>query len=64
MIINKKSATIGFSWYFLGILKLITSVATITMWKSYTTIGVIGIIALLGFSYEHIKEYKRLSKGN
>ena len=62
MIINKNSAVIGFKWYFLGILKLIASVAAISWWKSYTIIGVIGIVALLAFIYEHLMEYKRLVK--
>lgn len=62
MITSKNSAQLGFSWYFSGILKLFTAVATIAHWKQYPFVGVIGIIALLAFSYEQIKEYKRLSK--
>ena len=62
MITSKNSAQLGFSWYFLGILKLFTAVATIAHWKQYPFMGIIGIIAIIAFAYEQVKEYKRLSK--
>jgi hypothetical protein len=62
MITGKNSAQLGFMWFFLGILKIMTSIAALAHWKQYPFVGVIGIIALLAFSYEQIKEYKRLSK--
>lgn len=61
MITGKNSAKLGFAWFFLGILKIMTAIAAIAHWKQYPFMGVIGVIALLAFAYEQVKEYKRLS---
>ena len=60
MIKSNDSAKLGFTWFFLGILKIVTSIAAIAHWKEYKFMGIIGIIALIAFAYEQIKEYNRL----
>lgn len=62
MITGKNSAKLGFTWYGISILKLITGISTISYIDRYPILGVIGIIALGCFVYEQIKKYKDLSK--
>ena len=62
MIIGKNSAKIGFTWLAVSILKLIVGVATIAYIEQFTFLGVIGIIAILFFVWEQLKEYKKLAK--
>ena len=60
MIKSNDSAKLGFRWFFLGVLKIVTSIAAIAHWKEYRFMGIIGIIALIAFAYEQITEYNRL----
>lgn len=62
MIVGKGSALKGFTWLLITIIKLIVSVAAIAYIEEYTFIGIVGIIALIFFAWEQVREYKRLEK--
>lgn len=61
MIIGKNSAKLGFTWFFIGIIKIIVSVSAISYIKDYTFIGIVGIVSFAIFVYEQIKKFKQLS---
>ena len=63
MIIGKNSAKLGFPWLAISILKLIVGVATIAYIGQFIVLGIIGIIAILFFTWEQLKEYKKIGKG-
>lgn len=62
MIVGKGSALKGFTWLLITILKLIVGVATIAYIEQFIILGIIGIIATLFFTWEQLKEYKKLEK--
>lgn len=62
MLVGKNSAIKGFTWFLVTILKLVVSIATIAYIEEYTFIGIVGIIALIFFAWEQVREYKRLEK--
>lgn len=64
MIVGKNSAIKGFTWLLITILKLIVGITTIAQIQNYTFIGIIGIISVIFFGWEQLKEYKRLEKGS
>lgn len=62
MIVGKNSAIKGFTWLLITILKLIVGITTIAQIQNYTFIGIIGIISVIFFGWEQLKEYNRLEK--
>ena len=62
MIVGKNSAKLGFTWWLITILKLIVGIATIAYIEQFIVLGIIGIISVIFFGWEQLKEYKRLEK--
>lgn len=62
MFVGKNSAKLGFTWLGISALKLTVGVATIAYIGQFIILGIIGIIATLFFTWEQLKEYKKLEK--
>lgn len=62
MIVGKDSAKKGFKWFLISIIKIVAAVATIAWIKNDVFIGIVGIVSLILFTYEQVKEFNKLSE--